>query len=157
MFCFFNGCKKHCCHPAPGFVLSCFLVVLPQLHNPGYSYYKSCCLDWRPQTGDSPGNFVSFSIPLGFMSRCLTLPAGSFIGNFKGSVLLASQLGRRSHTHTHARTEAHRQARTHAGTHAHRHARTHAHTHNAYSRANTFYTRVLQTVLQFLRIVSKYY
>lgn len=87
---------KHCrpCHV----FFSCFLAVLLELSNPGYSHYKSCCLDLRPQTGDRLCNLVSFSIPLGFTGRCLTLLAGYLLATLKATFLLTSQLG--THTHT---------------------------------------------------------
>ena len=78
------------------FFFSCFLAVLLELNNPGYSHYKSCCLDLRPQTGDRLCNLVSFSIPLGFTGRCLTLLAGYLLATLKATFLLTSQLG----THT---------------------------------------------------------
>lgn len=77
---------------------TCFLPVLLELNNPGYSHYKSCCLDARPQTGDRLCNLVSFSIPLGFMGRCLTLPAGYLLVTLKATFfLLTSQLGAHSY------------------------------------------------------------
>lgn len=36
-----------------------------------------------PQTGDGLYNLVSFSIPLGFTGRCLTLPAGYLLATLK--------------------------------------------------------------------------
>lgn len=80
------------------FFFSCFLAVLLELNNPGYSYYKSCCLALRPQTGDRLCNLVSFSIPLGFTGRCLTLLAGYLLATLKATFLLTSKLG--AHTHT---------------------------------------------------------
>lgn len=75
------------------FFFACFLAVLLELYNPGYSHYKSCCLDLRPQTGDRLCNLVSFSIPLGFTGRCLTLLAGYLLATLKATFLLTSQLG----------------------------------------------------------------
>lgn len=80
------------------FFFCSFLAFLLEVHNPGYSHYKSCLLDLRPQTGDRLCNLVSFSIPLGFMGRCLTLQAGYLLATLKATFLLTSHLG--SHTHT---------------------------------------------------------
>lgn len=74
-----------------------FLAFLLEGHNPGYSHYKSCLLDVRPQTGDRLCNLVSLSIPLGFMGRCLTLQAGYLLATLKATFLLTSHLG--SHTY----------------------------------------------------------
>lgn len=79
------------------FFFCSFLAFLLEVHNPGYSHYKSCLLDLRPQTGDRLCNLVSFSIPLGFMGRCLTLQAGYLLATLKATFLLTSHLG--SHTH----------------------------------------------------------
>lgn len=79
------------------FLFSSFLAVLLELNNPGYSHYKSCCLDWRAQTGGRPCNLVSFSIPLGFTGRCLTLLAGYLLATLKATFLLTSQLGRHTY------------------------------------------------------------
>lgn len=81
------------------FIYFCsFLAFLLEVHNPGYSHYKSCLLDLRPQTGDRLCNLVSFSIPLGFMGRCLTLQAGYLLATLKATFfLLTSHLG--SHTY----------------------------------------------------------
>lgn len=110
-----NGCfreEKQCCRPCH--VFSCFLAVLLELNNPGYSHYKSCCLDLRLQTGDRLCNLVSFSIPLGFTGRCLTLLAGYLLATLKATFLLTSQLGTytynvctvdaRAHSHMHEKT-----------------------------------------------------
>lgn len=90
----------------------CFLAVLLELNNPGYSHYKSCCLDLRPQTGDRLCNLVSFSIPLGFTGRCLTLLAGYLLATLKATFLLTSQLG--WHTYNACTIDASAHARRHA-------------------------------------------
>lgn len=90
----------------------CFLAVLLELNNPGYSHYKSCCLDLRPQTGDRLCNLVSFSIPLGFTGRCLTLLAGYLLATLKATFLLTSQLG--WHTYNACTKDANAHARRHA-------------------------------------------
>lgn len=81
------------------FFFCSFLAFLLEVHNPGYSHYKSCLLDLRPQTGDRRCNLASFSIPLGFMGRCLTLQAGYLLATLKATFffLLTSHLG--SHTY----------------------------------------------------------
>lgn len=81
------------------FIYFCsFLAFLLEVGNPGYSHYKSCLLDLRSQTGDRLCNLVSFSIPLGFMGRCLTLQAGYLLATLKATFfLLTSHLG--SHTY----------------------------------------------------------
>lgn len=93
---------------------SCFLAVLLELNNPGYSHYKSCCLDLRPQTGDRLCNLVSFSIPLGFTGRCLTLLAGYLLATLKATFLLTSQLG--THTYNVCTVDASARAHMHSGT-----------------------------------------
>lgn len=70
-----------------GFFCS-LLAFLLELSNPGYSRYKSSCLDVRPQTGDRLCNLVSFSIPQGFMGRCLTLLAGYLLASLKATFFL---------------------------------------------------------------------
>lgn len=75
--------KRQRCSPCR--VFSRFLPVMLELHNPGYSHYKSCCLDFRPQTGDRLCNLVSFSIPLSFTGRCLTLLAGYLLATLKAT------------------------------------------------------------------------
>lgn len=81
------------------FFFPSFLAFQFEVHNPGYSHYKSCLLDLRPQTGDRLCNLVSFSILLGFMGRCLTLQAGYLLATLKATFffLLTSHLG--SHTY----------------------------------------------------------
>lgn len=71
-----------------GFFCS-LLAFLLELSNPGYSRYKSSCLDVRPQTGDRLCNLVSFSIPQGFMGRCLTLLAGYLLASLKATFFFA--------------------------------------------------------------------
>lgn len=101
----------------PCHVFSCFLAVLLELNNPGYSHYKSCCLDLRPQTGDRLCNLVSFSIPLGFTGRCLTLLAGYLLATLKATFFAYLSI---RHTHIqcvycrykHTRMPAHRLAWT---------------------------------------------
>lgn len=75
-----------------GFFFCSLLAFLLELSNPGYSRYKSRCLDVRPQTGDRLCNLVSFSIPQGFMGRCLTLRAGYLLASLKATFLLTSHL-----------------------------------------------------------------
>lgn len=116
MFCFFLI-----------FFPPCFLAVQPELNNPGYSHYKSCCLDLRPQTGDRLCNLVSFSIPLGFTGRCLTLLAGYLLATLKATFLLTTQLG--SHTYNVCTIDIR------AYVHAHRH--TYKNTYTYVCTANT--------------------
>lgn len=104
--------------PTMSSFFSCFLAVLLELNNPGYSHYKSCCLDLRPQTGDRLCNLVSFSIPLGFTGRCLTLLAGYLLATLKATFLLTSQLG--THTYNVCTVDA----STHSCTHIHTHKNT---------------------------------
>lgn len=73
-------------------VFSRFLPVMLELHNPGYSHYKSCCLDFRPQTGDRLCNLVSFSIPLSFTGRCLALLAGYLLATLKATLFFFAYL-----------------------------------------------------------------
>lgn len=79
------------------FFFCSFLAVLLELNNPGYSHYKSCCLDVRPQTGDRLCNLVSFSIPQGFMGRCLTLLAGYLLASLKATFFSAYLSFRHAH------------------------------------------------------------
>lgn len=78
------------------FFFPSFLAFQFEVHNPGYSHYKSCLLDLRPQTGDRLCNLVSFSILLGFMGRCLTLQAGYLLATLKATFFFLLT----SHAHT---------------------------------------------------------
>lgn len=80
--------KRGGVHPIMfGVFFGSLLAFLLELSNPGYSRYKSSCLDVRPQTGDRLCNLVSFSIPQGFMGRCLTLLAGYLLASLKATFL----------------------------------------------------------------------
>lgn len=77
--------RKQSCPQRHVFFSPSFLAFQFEVHNPGYSHYKSCLLDLRPQTGDRLCNLVSFSILLGFMGRCLTLQAGYLLATLKAT------------------------------------------------------------------------
>lgn len=80
--------KRGVVHPVMFGLFCSLLAFLLELSNPGYSRYKSSCLDVRPQTGDRLCNLVSFSIPQGFMGRCLTLLAGYLLASLKATFFL---------------------------------------------------------------------